>query len=145
MEEVPKAEEPQQAQSQPAEEPKKAEAKKAETVKAEEKPTTSEGKKDTKAAEGKKTTASASSPPAGPLQPGAQPKREGSAEACGKDIGQGRRTQEEAAATWTSPTAWPHHHQRPKPPPRKPQRERRAKAEARRAPSRESSFVFAIW
>jgi len=74
VEEVPKAEEPQQAQSQPAEEPKKAEAKKAETVKAEEKPTTSEGKKDTKAAEGKKTTASASSPPAGPLQPGAQPK-----------------------------------------------------------------------
>ena len=74
MEEVPKAEEPQQAQSQPAEEPQKAESKKSEAVKAEEKPTTSEGKKDTKAAEGKKATASANSPPAGPLQPGAQPK-----------------------------------------------------------------------
>eukprot|EP00437_Effrenium_voratum_P013893 CAMPEP_0181452856 /NCGR_PEP_ID=MMETSP1110-20121109/29425_1 /TAXON_ID=174948 /ORGANISM="Symbiodinium sp., Strain CCMP421" /LENGTH=498 /DNA_ID=CAMNT_0023577157 /DNA_START=93 /DNA_END=1586 /DNA_ORIENTATION=- len=74
VEEVPKAEEPQQAQSQPAEEPQKAESKKSEAVKAEEKPTTSEGKKDTKAAEGKKATASANSPPAGPLQPGAQPK-----------------------------------------------------------------------
>ena len=77
--EVPKADEPQKpVQTSPKAEPKKAEEeKKTEAVKAEaEKPSASEGKKeDSKVAESaKKGATPAKSPPAGPLQPGAQPK-----------------------------------------------------------------------